>query len=101
MEYWLRLTSSAAKFVAKNIKLRDKKTGQVVEFSLYDENQIEGLQIPIIKDFDMSKLEVEYDYDTDSEQLTHSAKMLWRELQQAIEFFIKDDPFKLVDNILL
>ena len=49
----------------------------------------------------MSKLEVEYDYDTDEEQLTHSKKMLLHELFQAIDFFIKEDPIKLVENLLL
>jgi hypothetical protein len=49
----------------------------------------------------MSKLEVEYDYDTDGEQLKYSKKMLLHELFQAIDFFIKDDPTKLVDNVLL
>jgi hypothetical protein len=49
----------------------------------------------------MSKLEIEYDYDTEDEQLTHSKKMLIHELFQAIDFFIKEDPFKLVDNIAL
>lgn len=56
---------------------------------------------PIITNFDMSKLEVEYDYDTDCEQLKHSKKMMFHELIQAIEFFIKEDPIKLVDNVLL
>jgi hypothetical protein len=49
----------------------------------------------------MSKLEVEYDYDTDSEQKSHSKDMLLRELFQAIEFFVKEDPLKLVDNVRL
>lgn len=49
----------------------------------------------------MSKLEVEYDYDTDFEQFTHSRKMLMKELCEAIDFFITDDPIKLVDNIML
>ena len=49
----------------------------------------------------MSKLEVEYDYDTDNEQLTHSHNMLLRELFQAIEFFVKEDPLKLVENVRL
>ena len=49
----------------------------------------------------MSKLEVEYDYDTDEEQLQHSNNLLLRELQQAVEFFVMDDPLKLVDNVRL
>ena len=55
----------------------------------------------MVTSFDMSKLEVEYDYDTDREQLDNSHKMLLRELIQAIDFFEKDDPLKLVDNLRL
>ena len=51
--------------------------------------------------FDMKKLEVEYDYDTDSDQINHSRTMLLRELGQAIDFFVEEDPLKLVDNVLL
>ena len=53
----------------------------------------------VIHDFDMSKLEVEYDYDTDSEQRTHSKEMLSFELCQAIDFFVKEEPLKLVGNL--
>lgn len=55
----------------------------------------------IVTKFDMSKLEIEYDYDTDLEQVDRSKKMLLRELDQAIDFFVKEDPIKLVDNVLL
>jgi len=77
----MKLQSSSAKFVAKNLKLKDKKTGKVFEFSLLDENQISGFKNnSVITSFDMSKLEVEYDYDTEDEQLTHSKSMLLHEL---------------------
>jgi len=49
----------------------------------------------------MSRLEVEYDYDTENEQLVYSKDMLKRDLLQAIEFYIREDPFKLVENINL
>ncbi|CDW90268.1 UNKNOWN [Stylonychia lemnae] len=102
MEYFTRLQSTVAKFVAKNLKLTDKKTGQTLEFSLYQENQIEGFKkCAIITDYDMSRLEVEYDYDTEDEQLIYSKEMLKRDLLQAIEFYIREDPFKLVENICL
>ncbi len=101
MEYFVGLSSSSAKFVAKNLKLRDKKTGQTLEFRLMDEDMIKTLQNPIVTNFDMSKLEVEYDYDTDCEQLKYSKKMLLKELMQAVDFFIRDDPIRLVDNIFL
>jgi hypothetical protein len=56
---------------------------------------------PEITNFDMTKLEVEYDYDTDEEQRIHSQKMLKIELYRAIEFFVMEDPVKLVDNIFV
>ena len=49
----------------------------------------------------MTKLEVEYDYDTDAEQQRHSKKMLLHELNQAIEFYVRDEPLKLVENVLI
>lgn len=102
MEYFLRLHSKNAKYLVQQLKLRDKKTGQTYMFNLFKENEINGFKNnPIITNFDMSKLEVEYDYDTDGEQLKHSQKMLLKELFAAIDFFIKDDPIKLVDNVLL
>jgi hypothetical protein len=47
----------------------------------------------------MTKLEMEYDYDTEPEQQNHSRNMLMKELEQAIEFYVKEDPLKLVDNV--
>lgn len=48
-----------------------------MEFSLLLENQIEYFKnSTIVTDFDMSKLEVEYDYDTEGEQITYSRDML-------------------------
>lgn len=71
------------------------------EFPIHKESAINFANNPVITGFDMSKLEVEYDYDTDNEQLTHSHNMLLRELFQAIEFFVKEDPLKLVENVRL
>jgi len=50
---------------------------------------------------DMSKLEVEYDYDTESEQINHCKTMLATDLNDAIEWFIVDDPLKIVNNLNL
>lgn len=80
MEYFMRLSSSVAKFVANNLKLRNKVTGKVIEFPIIDEKHIEGMKNPIVSDFDMTKLEVEYDYDTDNEQVVRSKEMLLSEL---------------------
>ena len=55
----------------------------------------------IVMNFDMRKFEKEYDYDTDAEQNSLSENMLLRELQLAIDFFVKEDPVNLVDNVLL
>lgn len=97
-----RLQSKAAKFVARNLRLRDKKTGKEYDFPIFDEKNLEAFKNhAIVKNFDMTKLEVEYDYDTDDEQRKQSAKMLLHELQQAIEYFVKEEPLKLVDNIYL
>jgi hypothetical protein len=68
MEYFIRLHSRNAKLVALKLKLTDKSTGKVLIFPLYEENSLKGFKNhSIIKNFDMSKLEVEYDYDTDGE----------------------------------
>jgi len=49
----------------------------------------------------MSKMEIEYDYDTDEEQRSHSQNMMLSELSEAIDFFVKEDPIKLVSNVML
>lgn len=49
--------------------------------------------------FDMNKLEIEYDYDTESEQVGHSKQMLITDLTDAIEWFIVDDPLNIVNNL--
>ncbi len=49
----------------------------------------------------MTKLEVEYDYDTDGEQLRQSKRMLVHELTQAIDFYVRDEPLKLITNVLI
>jgi hypothetical protein len=52
-----------------------------------------------VSQFDMSKLEVEYDYDTESEQIATSKTMLQTDLRDAIEWFIMDDPLNIVFNL--
>jgi len=49
----------------------------------------------------MTKLEVEYDYETDFENQRHAKRMLLSELSQAIEFYVKEEPLKLVHNVIL
>jgi hypothetical protein len=69
--------------------LRNKRTGEVQQFSLFREILLPNyMQNAVVTNFDMRKLEIEYDYDTDVDQIDHSKKMLVRELEQAIDFFV-------------
>lgn len=52
-------------------------------------------------EFDLSKLEIEYDYDTDEEQIYRAKKMLMKETFLATEFYVKVDPFAMVENLRL
>ena len=49
--------------------------------------------------FDMSKLEEEYDYETDQEHLTSGLKILAYDLYYAVEFFVHEDPLLFVENL--
>lgn len=52
-----------------------------------------------VSQVDMHKLEVEYDFDTETEQLAHVRHMLTTDLRDAIEWFVCDDPLKIVNNL--
>jgi hypothetical protein len=52
-----------------------------------------------INDYCLDKLELEYDYDTDEEQVYRAKKHLVTEQKMAIEFYVKDDPLMLVGNL--
>lgn len=81
------------------LRLKHKRTGLYQDFAQHKESEINFQRCPAVAEFDMSKLEMEYDYDTDPEQQNHSRNMLKKELEQAIEFYVKEDPLKLVDNV--
>lgn len=49
--------------------------------------------------FDMNKLEREDDYDTDQSLLDRGRGVLCTDLYHAVEFFMQDDPLKLVVNL--
>lgn len=51
-----------------------------------------------ILDFNMKKLEPEYDYDTDEDQLQAARQMLMNDNFDAIQYFIHQDPLDLVGN---
>lgn len=40
----------------------------------------------------MNKLELEYDYETDEDQMYKAKELLVRETVQAVQFFVTDDP---------
>lgn len=52
----------------------------------------------MIKRCDMSRLEDEYDYDTESEQIIQSKTMLATDLHDAVEWFVIGDPLEVVGN---
>ena len=52
-----------------------------------------------VSQYDMNKLEVEYDYDTETEQIAHSKRMLATDLKDAIDWFVIDDPLVIVSNL--
>jgi len=80
-------------------RLMHKRTGQYQDFAEHRESDINFQRCRAVAEFDMTKLEMEYDYDTDPGQQEHSRNMLKKELEQAIEFYVKEDPLKLVDNV--
>ena len=86
----------------EDFTLKVKSTGEQKKFNLLSEEKfIKGLDNNMrrVSQYDMNKLEIEYDYDTESEQIGHSQKMLATDLQDAIEWFIVDDPLNIVNNL--
>ena len=81
----------------------------MVKFYLYNEEQLKFMDKQLkfgekgskINDYCLDNLEVEYDYDTDEEQLYRAKKHSMTEANMAIEFFVKDDPLLLVGNLNL
>jgi len=49
--------------------------------------------------FDAAQLEQEYDYETDQETIELNRKFLNQDLFHAVEFFVKECPLTLVDNL--
>ena len=98
------------------IKLLNKKTGDRKRYKLYDEDDLNFLKarnmVPemtedgkvqfvskYILDFNMKKLELEYDYDTDDEQLIAAKEMLMEDNFEAIQYCVHKDPLDLVGNL--
>jgi hypothetical protein len=49
--------------------------------------------------FDMTKLEEEYEYETDLDHIANGKKVLDTDLYHAVEFFIVENPILFVDNV--
>ena len=83
----------------ENFPLNVKGTNEMKCFNLLQESELKGLmKCGQISRYDMNKLEVEYDYDTDKEQITYSQEMLFTDLKDAVEWYVQEDPLKLVSN---
>ena len=54
-----------------------------------------------VSNFDMSKLEVENDYETDQDEIKDMLSNLEKDLRQAVNFFVKKNPLNLVANTSL
>jgi len=80
-QYYSGLKSKTAKYIASQLLLRNKKTGETQYFPLYQmPNLPHFMYNAVVTNFDINKLEVEYDYDTDEDQKQRSKNMLLREL---------------------
>lgn len=85
---------------ANELTLRRKGTGELKKFSLFKDELLEGIrQSESVSRFDMSRLEVEYDYETETEQIRQSVTMLREDLNDAINFFVMQDPLTLIENV--
>jgi hypothetical protein len=47
----------------------------------------------------MSKLESEYDYDTDQDQINRSKAFLIKDLYEAVSWTVKENPVDLIGNV--
>ena len=81
----------------KTMCLHKKSSKELKRFNLLDEDILKGIKLSqAVSKFDMSRLEVEYDYETESEQIKQSKSMLQDDLNDAIEFFVNSDPLRLI-----
>ena len=81
----------------ESLTLRVKPTGEDKKFSMIkDETLMENAMISLL---DMNKLEVEYDFETELEQVAFSKTMLTKDISDAIEWFVNEDPLDIVHNL--
>lgn len=81
----------------ESLTLRVKPTGEDKKFTMIkDESLMENAMISLL---DMNKLEVEYDFETELEQVAFSKTMLTKDISDAIEWFVNEDPLDIVHNL--
>jgi hypothetical protein len=95
-----------ADWKSKPIFFKSTKTDEKFEFVIHNEDTLKFMEDAFkfcperkINDYSLDKLELEYDYDTDDEQIYRAKKHLLTEQKMAIEFYVKDDPIMLVGNL--
>uniref|UniRef100_A0A7S3SXT7 Uncharacterized protein n=1 Tax=Strombidinopsis acuminata TaxID=141414 RepID=A0A7S3SXT7_9SPIT len=81
--------------------LVNKKTNERKSFMLVDESKLKAQKQDNheIYNYNMDKLEVEYDYETDQEQVTLSRKHLETDFFEAVKFSVVDCPMVLCGNL--
>lgn len=98
----LELRAELEMLNVQSFTLRDKSTSTEKRFSIVNESDLLALSKnleEVTKNADMEKLEVEYDYDTEEDQCAKSKSFLYDDLFYAVDFFIKECPLKLVENL--
>lgn len=77
--------------------MKRKHDGSIQQFMIYNDKDLEKtINNHKILQFDMSKLEEEYDYETDLEHVANGLKILDYDLYYAVEFFVQEDPLLFV-----
>ena len=83
-----------------SLTLKNKTNGQLCKFAIFRDELLTGIRkSESVSNYDMSRLEVEYDYETENEQIRQSTTMLFTDLNDAINFFVEQDPLLLIDNL--
>lgn len=99
MGKWV-LADCAESLDSSSLALKQKGTATVRQFCVFAEDRLVGIkQSESVSKFDMSRLETEYDYETEHEQIRQSQRMLAEDLADAIDFFVTKDPLQLVENL--
>lgn len=93
--------------VSFKVNYGKKNSDYTKKFKCYSERALAYLKVHLkypgryekLISFPLHGLEEEYDYDTEEEQIYTAKKHMIDECLMAVEFFIKDDPVLLVENL--